>query len=562
VAVCTGRLHGKGAEVRGIAVKIALLLAACLVTLGVAGAGSGRGTLVFGGSADPTYLDPALVSDGESFRATEQIYEGLVQLVPGKTTIKPELARSWKISKDGKTYTFFLRQGVKFHDGTPFNAAAVCANFNRWYNFSGPFQDASATFYYQSIFSGFRKNESKDLGKPLYRSCRAKGRNTAIVKLTRTNGPFLPSLSLSAFSMQSPTAMRRYGANQGELRSGVFRPTGSYAFEHPTGTGPFRFVSWKIGEKLELAEYKGYKGDNKAKLARVIIRPIPTATGRLQALQSGEVNAYDLADPAHLSTIRSNSSLKVLNRPSFNVAYVTINAAKPPMDKVNVRKAVAYGLDRSKVVQSFYAGRAVVAHEFMPPGLLGYEPKVVRYPFNPERSKSLLRAAGLTLPVEIDFWYPTNISRPYMPNPKLNFEAFAASLEQSGFKVNAHSAPWRPDYVAKVNEGSAGHLNLIGWSGDYGDPDNFVGTFFQDYNPQFGFRNAKITNLLNRGEAEFNLKRRAAIYKAVNREIMKFVPGVPYAHTRPALGMQKRVQNYIASPTGSDRFFPVSLGGQ
>jgi peptide/nickel transport system substrate-binding protein len=548
--------------VRGIAVKIALLLAACLVALGVAGAGSGRGTLVFGGSADPTYLDPALVSDGESFRATEQIYEGLVQLVPGKATIKPELARSWKISKDGKTYTFFLRQGVKFHDGTPFNAAAVCANFNRWYNFSGPFQDASATFYYQSIFTGFRKNESKDLGKPLYRSCRAKGRSTAIIKLTRTNGPFLPSLSLSAFAMQSPTAMRRYGANRGELRNGVFRPSGSYAFEHPTGTGPFRFVSWKVGEKLELAEFKGYKGDNKAKLSRVIIRPISTATGRLQALQSGEVNAYDLADPAHLSTIRSNSSLKVVNRPPFNVAYVTINAAKPPMDKLNVRKAVAYGLDRSKVVQSFYAGRATVAHEFMPPGLLGYEPKVVKYPFNPERSKSLLRGAGLTLPVEIDFWYPTNISRPYMPNPKLNFEAFAASLEQSGFKVNAHSAPWRPDYVAKVNEGSAGHLNLIGWSGDYGDPDNFVGTFFQDYNPQFGFRNAKITNLLNRGEAEFNLKRRAAIYKAVNREIMKFVPGVPYAHTRPALGMQKRVQNYIASPTGSDRFFPVSLGGQ
>jgi peptide/nickel transport system substrate-binding protein len=562
VAVCSGRLHGKGAEVRGIAVKIALLLAACLVTLGVAGAGSGRGTLVFGGSADPTYLDPALVSDGESFRATEQIYEGLVQLVPGKTTIKPELARSWKISKDGKTYTFFLRQGVKFHDGTPFNAAAVCANFNRWYNFSGPFQDASATFYYQSIFTGFRRNENKDLGKPLYRSCRAKGRYTAIIRLTRTNGPFLPSLSLSAFAMQSPTAMRRYEANRGELKGGVFKPLGSYAFEHPTGTGPFRFVSWKVGEKLELAEYKGYKGDNKAKLARVIIRPISTATGRLQALQSGEVNAYDLADPAHLSTIRSNSSLKVVNRPSFNVAYVTINAAKPPMDKLNVRKAVAYGLDRNRVIQSFYAGRATVAHEFMPPGLLGYEPNVPKYPFNPERAKSLLRAAGLTLPVEIDFWYPTNISRPYMPNPKLNFEAFAASLEQSGFKVNAHSAPWRPDYVAKVNEGSAGHLNLIGWSGDYGDPDNFVGTFFQDYNPQFGFRNARITNLLNRGEAEFNLKKRAAIYKAVNKEIMRFVPGVPYAHTRPALGMQKRVQNYIASPTGSDRFFPVSLGGQ
>ena len=552
----------KGAEVRGTLVSIALLLATCLVTLGVAGAGSGRGTLVFGGSADPTYLDPALVSDGESFRITEQIYEGLVQLVPGKTSIKPELATKTTLSRDGKTYTFTLRRNIKFHDGTRFNAAAVCANFNRWYNFSGPFQDASATYYYQAIFSGFKRNESKDLSTPLYSSCRAKGQYTAVVKLRRRNGPFLPSLSLSAFAMQSPTAMKRYKANQGELRNGVFRPTGSYAFEHPTGTGPFRFVSWKVGEKIELAEFKGYRGDNKPKLARIIVRPIPTATGRLQALQSGEVNAYDLADPAHLGTIASNSSLKVVSRPSFNVGYVTINSKLPPMDKLNVRKAVAHGLDRSGVVRSFYSGRGIVANEFMPPGLLGYEPNVVKYPFNPERSKTLLRAAGLTLPVEIDFWYPTGISRPYMPNPKLNFEAFAASLERSGFKVNARSAPWRPDYVAKVNEGSAGHLNLIGWSGDYGDPDNFVGTFFQNYSPQFGFRNGTITKLLDAGEAETNVAKRALLYKRVNRELMKLVPGVPYVHTRPALGMQKRVQNYIASPTGSDRFFPVSLGGQ
>jgi len=330
----------------------------------------------------------------------------------------------------------------------------------------------------------------------------------------------------------------------------------------PTGTGPFRFVSWKVGEKVELAEFKGYRGDNKPKLARVIIRPISTATGRLQALQSGEVNAYDLADPAHLGTIASNSSLKVVSRPSFNVGYVTINSKLPPMDKLNVLKAVAHGLDRSGVVRSFYSGRGIVANEFMPPGLLGYEPNVVKYPFNPERSKTLLRGAGLTLPVEIDFWYPTGVSRPYMPNPKLNFEAFAASLERSGFKVNAHSAPWRPDYVAKVNEGSAGHLNLIGWSGDYGDPDNFVGTFFQNYSPQFGFRNGTITKLLDAGEAETNVAKRSLLYKRVNRELMKLVPGVPYVHTRPALGMQKRVQNYIASPTGSDRFFPVSLGGQ
>jgi peptide/nickel transport system substrate-binding protein len=149
-----------------------------------------------------------------------------------------------------------------------------------------------------------------------------------------------------------------------------------------------------------------------------------------------------------------------------------------------------------------------------------------------------------------------------MPDPKRNFEAFAASLEQSGFKVIAKSAPWRPDYVKEVNQGTAGNLNLIGWSGDYGDPDNFLGTFFQEYNPQFGFRNAKITNLLNRAEQETLLANRAKLYKEANREIMKFLPGVPYAHTKPAIGAEKRIRNFVPAVTGSDDLYPVEFGGQ
>jgi peptide/nickel transport system substrate-binding protein len=546
-----------------IVTRGAFLLAACLVTLGVAGAGSGKGTLVFAGASDPTYLDPILVSDGESFRVTEQIFEGLVQLRLGKTSVTGMLATSWKITNKGRTYVFTLRRGIKFHDGTAFNARAVCANFNRWYNFTGPFQDASATYYYQAIFGGFRTNERPGLRPPLYNSCRARGRYTAIVRLNARSGPFLQALSLSAFSMQSPAAMNRYGANQGEIRNGVFRPTGSYAFEHPTGTGPFRFVSWKVGEKVELAEYKGYRGPNKPRLARVIVRPITTTTGRLQALQSGEVNAIDLVAPEHVETIRSNSKLKVLNRPSFNVGYVTINQAKPPMDKLLVRKAVMYGLDRQAVVRSFYSGRGVVAHAFMPPTLFGYAKDVTKYSYNPGRAQDLLRQAGLSLPVDIDFYWPTNVSRPYMPNPKLNAEAMAASLERSGFRVTLRSLPWRPDYVGKVNEGTAGHLNLIGWSGDYGDPDNFLGTFFKGNKPQFGLNNAALTTLLTRAERETNFKKRVELYERANRMIMKdIVPGVPYVHTTPALGMEKRVQRYIASPTGSDRFFPVFLGGQ
>ena len=146
----------------------------------------------------------------------------------------------------------------------------------------------------------------------------------------------------------------------------------------------------------------------------------------------------------------------MLDRPAFNVAYVTINQAVKPFDNPLVRQAVAYGLDRAGVVKSFYAGRGKVANEFMPPEVVGYSKDVTKYPYNPEKAKQLLQQAGLTLPVEVEFWYPTDVSRPYMPDPARNFQAFAASLNKSGFKVVPKSAPWRPDYVVPVQAGTAG----------------------------------------------------------------------------------------------------------
>jgi peptide/nickel transport system substrate-binding protein len=279
-------------------------------------------------------------------------------------------------------------------------------------------------------------------------------------------------------------------------------------------------------------------------------------------LQSGEIFAMDLLPPQLVNTVKRNSRLKVLNRPSFNVAYVTINQALRPMNDVRVRRAVAYGLNRQLVVRSFYAGRAQVAHEFMPPTLFGYAPSVTKYAFNPTKAKQLLKAAGCGPPCKIEFWYPTGVSRPYMPDPKANFEAFKASLEQSGFQVETTSQPWRPDYVKNVNQGTAGHLNMIGWTGDYADADNFLGVFFQGYNPQFGERNAKLDKLLDQAEEETNQAKRVDLYKQANRLISQFVPGVPYAHSVPALGFQKRVRGYFTSPIGTDLFKTVFFGGQ
>jgi peptide/nickel transport system substrate-binding protein len=539
-------------------IVVALAALAAFVAAGTAG-GASAPTFVIAGAADPTYLDPALVSDGESFRVTEQVFEGLVALKPGTTLLKPALATKWG-SKNGKDWTFNLRHGVKFHDGTPFNAAAVCANFNRQYNFRGPFQDASATYYWQTVFYGFKHNESSSLSPSLYKGCTARGKYTAIIHLRQPNSAFLPALVISSFAIQSPTAMKKYGANQGELRNGTFYPTGTYAFSHPTGTGPFKFKQWVVGQKVELTRNNKYWG-KKPRIGRVIIQPISNNTARVQALQSGEVNGADLIQPQDVPTIKKSSKLKLLNRPSFNVAYVTINSSHAPFNKLAVRQAVAYGLDRASVVKSFYAGRAIVANEFMPPNLFGWSSKVPKYPYNPNKAKSLLRSAGLSLPVKVDFWYPTNVSRPYMPNPKLNFEAFSASLEKSGFQVVPHSAPWRPDYVKHVNDGTAGDLNLIGWTGDFGDPDNFVGTFFQTYSPQFGFHNNAIFNILTRAEKETNLKKRIALYQKANVMIMKFLPGVPYAHSKPALGFQKKVKGYVPSPVGTDPFEGVFFSG-
>jgi peptide/nickel transport system substrate-binding protein len=477
--------------------------------------------------------------------------------------VVPGLAKSWKASNGGRVWRFNLRTGIRFHDGTPFNASAVCANFDRWYNFTGPFASDATSYYYYTVFGGYKKKAAGLTNSPLYRSCRAVGDSTAVITLRRPNAAFLGALSLTAFHIQSPTAMERYGANKGTLsKDGVFTPGGDYGVPggQAVGTGPFKLESWTIGDRLVIVRNDDYWG-RKAFLRRVIFRAIPDNAARLQALQTGEIQGYDLVEPPDIPTIKKNGKLKVLDRPAFNVAYVTINQKVKPFDNPLVRQAVAHGLDRAGVVKAFYAGRGEVAHEFMPPQVLGYSKNVKKYPYNPNRAKQLLQQAGLTLPVEVEFWYPTDVSRPYMPDPAKNFQAFAASLNKSGFKVIPKSAPWRPDYVGRVQSGTAGALNLIGWTGDFGDPDNFVGTFFRTEQGQWGFKNPAIFALLNKAVSEPNAAKRKAMYERANRLIMNFLPGVPYAHTKPALGFQRNVIGYKPSPVSLEPFSTVRFVG-
>ena len=532
------------------------VLAALSLLVVTAASGSAHksqaGTLVFAASADPALLDPSLVSDGESLRVTDQIFESLVGFKPGTTKLQPELATSWTSARKGLLWTFKLRQNVKFQDGTAFNAAAVCYNFNRWYNFPAPLQSNALSYYWYTVFGGFAKPAQGSPGpeKSLYKSCRAVNRSTVQLQLRRRSSSFLNALVIPNFGMASPTALKKYKANAGTVdATGVFKPTGTFATRNPVGTGPFRLKTWQVGNRLELEANPTYWG-TKPKLSRVIIRPIGNNAARLQALQSGEIQGFDYVEPADFGTIRSNANLQLLSRPPFTVGYVGINQAKKPMDNPLVRQALAYGLDRAGVA-SFYAGQGRVANQFLPPALLGWaKTGVPNYTYNPERAKALLRQAGLQLPVEIEFAYPTSVSRPYMPDPKRNAEAFGASLEKSGFKVNFVSAPWRPDYRAKLQSGGY-QVFLFGWIADFPDPANFLNVHFGSRTDQFGFTNSALFALLKRADAEPDADKRIALYQEASRQVMRLVPVAPYVWASAgSLAFRKNVKGYKPGPIG------------
>jgi peptide/nickel transport system substrate-binding protein len=529
-----------------------------------ASGGAEGGTLVFAGASDPVALDGALVSDGESLRVITQVFETLVALKPGTTEPEPGLAESWSANDDGTVWTFKIREGVKFHDGETLDAEAVCFNFDRWYNFKGPLQNPGATYYWQVVFGGF-STYNKDSGAPedsLYKSCSATDATTAVLTLTKPSATFIPALSQQSFSIASPKALTEFKADEGTTDAdGVFSPTGTFATEHPIGTGPFKFDSWVRNDRITLSRYDDYWGD-KAKIDTLIIRPIADNAARLQALQTGEIQGYDLVEPQDIATIEGDSNLQIIDRPAFNVAYVGFNIAKKPTDDIKVREAIAYGLDRQAVVDNFYSGRAVVATQFMPPEVVGYADDVPTYTYDPEKAKQILTDAGYTLPVALEFWYPTDVSRPYMPDPKRNFEAFAASLNKSGFKVTAKSAPWNPDYLGRADEGNAGNLRMLGWTGDYGDADNFIGTFFQSPQKAWGTTTNPLTDiekLLNDAEIETEESKREELYQEANRQIMTQLPGVPYAHSKPALAFRANIKGYVASPTTNELFSTVTI---
>lgn len=516
---------------------------------------------IFGTAGEALTLDPTFVSDGESIRVARQIYDTLIQLRPGTTEIEGALATDWEPNEDGTEWTFTLREGVAFHDGTEFNADAVCYNFDRWHNLEGVGQDPSMSYYWQQMSGGFANNEPgrDDLGEPNYVSCEATDDMTAVINLRQASSKFPALLVLQPFSMHSPGALEQYNAD--DVSGTSDEPTWPEYNENPTGTGPFMFDSWdRANEEINLVRNEDYWGDP-ATVSRLTFKAIPDENARRQELVSGGIHGYDYPSPSDWATLESEGMNLEVREP-LNLLYMAMTQeSHEALEDIDVRRAIAHALDRQALVNAILPEGAEVATQFQPPALPGWNPDVPTYEYDPETARDLLSQAGYEEgELELTFYWPTEVTRPYMPDPQSIAELLIANLEDVGIVIEPVSLPWSPQYLADVQEGEA-DLHLLGWTGDYPDAYNFLGTWHSRYLPQWGYRNEELFDAMAEADAEPDPAVRETLYQELNAMIMEFLPGVPISHTPPAIVFAPDVSGVVPGPLADERFYTAEIGG-
>lgn len=333
-------------------------------------------TFVFGAQGDAVQLDSAVVTDGESFRIMVQGCEGLVGWDPGTVNPVPQLATSWDVSDDLLEWTFTLREGVTFHDGTPFNADAVVFNFNRWRNTTDPYHFPEQVFeYYEAMWGGFDENS-------LITNVEALDEYT--VKFTFADiTTVLPNLAMTMFTIHSPTAIETYGADYGT-------PDVGYVC-----TGPFEFVEWITGDHITLQRYPDWWGEVVGNVEEIIVRPIVDPAARFAALQAGEIDAYFGATPEDIEVAEASDDILVLRRDPLVNGYLAFNYRVLELRNPLVREAIALAINRQAIVDAFFGGAGQVATQWLPPGQIGYDPEALPgWEYNPDRARELLAEAG------------------------------------------------------------------------------------------------------------------------------------------------------------------------
>ncbi|QKS73082.1 ABC transporter substrate-binding protein [Paenalkalicoccus suaedae] len=500
-------------------------------------------SLIFARGGDSVSLDYASVTDGESSRVTQQIYESLLFFADDSFELEPGLATEWDVSEDGLTYTFTLREGVSFHDGTPFNADAVKLNFERWadpnheYNFA---DEGYAYSVYGTQFGGFAGDEGH-----VIEEINAVSDYEVEFVLNQQLGSFLQNMGMSYFAMTSPAAFEEFGATINE---------------NPVGTGPFKFVSWSRNDSIVLEKNEDYWQEGLPKLDQVIFQVIPDNSARLTALRSGEIDLMDGLNPDDIAAIEGEAGLAMFERTTNNIGYLGFNMDKEPFDNQQVRQALNHAIDKETLITTLYAGLAEPAKNIIPPGYLGYNDQVDEYAYDPDRAMELLEEAGLGDGFELDLW-TMPVARPYMPDPERAAEVMQANLADIGVTANIVSMEWAT-YLEQTEAGEQ-DVFMLGWSGTNGDPDYFFGNLLtQDAIPggnRTFYRSDEFDALVDQAKVSIDEEERADLYEQAQAIMHEDAPMVPLVHSRPVLAGSDRIADYVPHPSTSEPLTDVYL---
>jgi peptide/nickel transport system substrate-binding protein len=520
------------------------------------------GNMIVALDGDMVYADPALVSDGNSLYVEAQVIQGLVGLQAGTiSTVVPVLASALPtVSADGKTYTFKLRSGIKFHDGTALDAAAVKFNYDRWKAFTkGDLQDNA--YYYGAVFGGFGADSNID-------NVAAPDASTVVITLKAPQSNFLLASTLAVFGIESPAALQAGNADQTPLKDNKYATGALAAGKDMVGTGPFMFKEWVAGDHITVVKNPNYwDAANAANLDQVTFKPFGDSTTKLQALQSGGVDLSFSISPLDVKTAQS-SGLTIIDRgQSCNQLNLAMNqsvggSATIYADK-NVRLAVSEAVNKASYVTAFYSGLGKVPTGFMPPATQGFKAETLPA-YSATQAKADLAKANLSASkLAIDLYYPSNVVRPYMPDPKGIAQAIAQDLQAIGFTVTLKTEDWHGGYVSHATGGNF-PLYLFGWTCDWAGADNFLYAAWFGYqgnqpNAQFGWKNDQANTLMLKALSETTVDAANADWGQVQDLLATDLPVVPIVNSTPPGAMTSKVQGFVGASNGIEYFNTVWL---
>ena len=491
-------------------------------------------TLVVGRPADALLLDPAMVNDAESAEVCEQMYDHLTRFVRGSGDIEPALAESWDVTERGTQWTFHLRPGVRFSDGTPMNADAVVFSLERQRDPNHPFHRRGFGYWESTYRNILSVNKVDDL--------------TVRIVIERPYAPFLANLAMYPASIVSPTAVRKWGDD---------------FVRHPVGTGPFRLVEWAPGERVTLEANPNYwESRSPVNVKHLVFVTMRDARQRLVALEGGAVDIAESLAPADLQFVTLHPELRLERVAGNNVGYLAMNTARPPFDDVRVRRAINHAVDRTPIVKLIYQGLALPASGPLAPSAWGHG-EAPPYDFDPARARALLAEAGYHT-TKRPRLYVMSTPRPYMPAPEDVARVLASNLHDVGIDVDIVVNP----IAEHLRATAAGEhdLCLRGWSGDNGDPDNFLFVLFDSDNAQRGsatnvsfYKDAALHGILQWAQESQDRGERVRFYQQADRIIHDAAPWVPLAHAEIVVARRARVGGLVVSPSALLYFKDVRL---